>query len=905
MLERREADDRLREKFKGEYERWTQETDRPPLRGEKRYYDSYLVDRSSVLLAEIQRVVHAPGVSVTTVNAAVYTAAKVLIEEAESRDRRPRRAAGEEPRINGGLLRLQRAHDRLRRELGWICQLQQRSPRLWTTRMRNKTAKLRKKFGSSENALHNLKTRKTLELEHVSERIRTIKHRRQQREFKNQMARDRALFYRLRKEEPDDDGQEAQQEEEPESAGVAQFWGEVWRRPTAEEEAQSIEMDGPWQEKLLNDLEGAEGMQPIVISAETVAATIRGAKSWKAPGPDGVRMIWLKLFCGVISSALARCYQRILDNPIDSPPWFTTARCHLTPKKVPDGVQRQPRHYRPISCLPTTYKVFTRVVYDVLYAHCEKSELIMPREQQGSRSQSMGCLHQLWLDSLTTHHIRQARHRCAIAWLDLERAYDGLLPTWVDYWLTMFKLAPNFRAWLSSTRAQWRVQLYRGAERIAESVPVQRGLLQGDALSVLLFVICTSPLTAALKHCPGAYSFGRARNGVTISHLAIIDDYKLYCRSPRELGEKVATASRVSNRAGLGVSKPKCAWLSIRNGVPEPWRDAVLGAPAELQEMPYLEGDITYKYLGVEQSLVPGPETYRRIKNELKFRVKKILRLGLPAARTVHALNEWAIPVAQYACGAGVISRTQAVDLDVAVRNTFRRAGALSHSSSTALFHIRREDGGRGVRSIEDVWARSVITGAEYRRQRFADMLQVLPTTSPIKKLDAMATQLVASLNLDQALPITTEALRGACSARWRNVLEGQPQAGRWWRELSLAAPDGIDTKATFGWIDDSKTVVSVHVENVIMNVRANCIPTRSFPKRQRDPNCRVCGRTDESITHLLTSCVALQHAEYLHRHNAVAKVIYSNALELLGFKMQEEYWTWTRPPSMTHGEKR
>ncbi|EER02612.1 hypothetical protein Pmar_PMAR001912, partial [Perkinsus marinus ATCC 50983] len=184
-------------------------------------------------------------------------------------------------------------------------------------------------------------------------------------------------------------------------------------------------------------------------------------------------------------------------------------------------------------------------------------------------------------------------------------------------------------------------------------------------------------------------------------------------------------------------------------------------------------------------------------------------------------------------------------------------------------------------------------------------MLQVLPTTSPIKKLDAMATQLVASLNLDQALPITTEALRGACSARWRNVLEGQPQAGRWWRELSLAAPDGIDTKATFGWIDDSKTVVSVHVENVIMNVRANCIPTRSFPKRQRDPNCRVCGRTDESITHLLTSCVALQHAEYLHRHNAVAKVIYSNALELLGFKMQEEYWTWTRPPSMTHGEKR
>ncbi|EER05972.1 hypothetical protein Pmar_PMAR028159 [Perkinsus marinus ATCC 50983] len=106
VLQRREADDRLCEKFKVEYERWIQETDRPLLRVEKRYYDSYLVERSSVLLAEMQRVVHAPGVSVTTVNAAVYTAAKVLIEEAELRDKRPRKAADEEPRINGGLLRL-------------------------------------------------------------------------------------------------------------------------------------------------------------------------------------------------------------------------------------------------------------------------------------------------------------------------------------------------------------------------------------------------------------------------------------------------------------------------------------------------------------------------------------------------------------------------------------------------------------------------------------------------------------------------------------------------------------------------------------------------------------------------------------------------------------------------------
>ncbi|KAF4649282.1 hypothetical protein FOL47_002231, partial [Perkinsus chesapeaki] len=777
----------------------------------------------------------------------------VLLKEANPTGGRPDQAEGNVPRTNGGLLRLEQGLQRLRRELGWICQLQRTPQAEWSTRLRNRTAKLRRRYGSSENALHNLKTVKTLELEHVSERIRTIKHRRRQREFKHQMARDRALFYRLRSQEHEGEDQEGHNGEDrnregPTAEELKTFWSEVWRAPTVEDDARAIEEDGEWHEDFLEALESEERMDSITITPEMVASTIRGAKTWKAPGPDGVRMVWLKLYCDLIAPALARCYQRILNNPETSPAWFTTARCHLTPKKVPEGQQRLPRHYRPISCLPTTYKVFTRVIYDSLYTHCEKSALIMPREQQGGRSHSMGCLHQLWLDSLATHHIRQARHRCAIAWVDLERAYDGLLPAWVDYWMAKYKLAPNFRSWLTTTRQNWRVQLQRGGETVAQAVPVRRGLLQGDALSVLVFILATSPLTAALKHAHGAYCFGRPRpGGPEISHLAIIDDYKIYCRGARELGEKLKILSRVSNKAGLGVSKPKCAWLSVRNGVPEARNDALLNAPPELQDVPYLENDATYKYLGIEQALVPGPETYRRIKEELRTRVKRILKLELPAVKTINALNEWALPIAQYACGAGVISRSQAAELDVMVRNTFRRSKCLSHSSSTSLFHMRRKDGGRGVRSIEDMWTRTVISGVEYRRQRFSDILDILPATSPLKKIETAANRATADLLLDTTQPITGDMLRNACADRWKKLLEDQPQAGRWWRELALAAPEGIDMDATLGWIDDANTTLGMHVENVIMNIRASCIPTRSFPRRQRDPTCRICGRTDES----------------------------------------------------------
>ncbi|KAF4647200.1 hypothetical protein FOL47_004927, partial [Perkinsus chesapeaki] len=82
MLERRHADQRLCEEFREEYRIWKMDVDRPPLRGERKHYGTELISRSSVLLPELQRVIDEPDCSVTTLNAALYSAAKVLLKEA-------------------------------------------------------------------------------------------------------------------------------------------------------------------------------------------------------------------------------------------------------------------------------------------------------------------------------------------------------------------------------------------------------------------------------------------------------------------------------------------------------------------------------------------------------------------------------------------------------------------------------------------------------------------------------------------------------------------------------------------------------------------------------------------------------------------------------------------------------
>ena len=54
------------------------------------------------------------------------------------------------------------------------------------------------------------------------------------------------------------------------------------------------------------------------------------------------------------------------------------------------------------------------------------------------------------------------------------------------------------------------------------------GVLQGDCLSLLLFILSINPLLFLLKNLPG-YKIGEPRKrGMSISHLLFVDDLKTY-----------------------------------------------------------------------------------------------------------------------------------------------------------------------------------------------------------------------------------------------------------------------------------------------------------------------------------------------------------------------------------------
>ena len=68
----------------------------------------------------------------------------------------------------------------------------------------------------------------------------------------------------------------------------------------------------------------------------------------------------------------------IVKDPKQTPDWLVEGATNLLPKKEETWI---PKNYRPIACLPTTFKILTSVITDRLYSHLEK-EAIMTSEPE-------------------------------------------------------------------------------------------------------------------------------------------------------------------------------------------------------------------------------------------------------------------------------------------------------------------------------------------------------------------------------------------------------------------------------------------------------------------------------------------------------------------------------------------
>ena len=114
-----------------------------------------------------------------------------------------------------------------------------------------------------------------------------------------------------------------------------------------------------------------------------------------------------------------------------------------------------------------------------------------------------------------------------MAWIDY-KAYDMIPQSWIINYLKTYKISDEVINFIKKTMNTWRVELTAGGRSFAEA-KIQRGIFQGDALSLLLFIIAMIPLNHILRKCTAGYKLSRSQE--KINHLMYMDDIKRFARN--------------------------------------------------------------------------------------------------------------------------------------------------------------------------------------------------------------------------------------------------------------------------------------------------------------------------------------------------------------------------------------
>ncbi|KAF4531352.1 hypothetical protein B566_EDAN017258 [Ephemera danica] len=287
-------------------------------------------------------------------------------------------------------------------------------------------------------------------------------------------------------------------------------------------------------------------MPDVSISLEDVRASIKKTKNWTAPGIDGIHNFWWKYFKST-HDVLATRFNEALVEPSIIPKWFTLG---ITYMKAKSGELSNPKNYRPITCLPTLYKIFTSICAVKISAHLTVNALLAT-EQNGCKNGTRGCEELLVIDTVASRQVRLQNRNQSTGWVDYMKPSDSVPHSWLSCVLRLYKIEPLLIHMLER----------QGVDKITtDEIRILRGIFQGDSQSPLWFCLSLNPLSRMLR--TSEYGNVVQKN----PQVKIKDDLKIYASNRDMLQNMFKLVKSFSDSICMEFGLDKCAVVHILRG---------------------------------------------------------------------------------------------------------------------------------------------------------------------------------------------------------------------------------------------------------------------------------------------------------------------------------------------------
>ena len=240
--------------------------------------------------------------------------------------------------------------------------------------------------------------------------------------------------------------------------------------------------------------------------------------------------VWLKQLTA-LHHHLLNTYNQAIEHPENLPDWFTTAQTYLLAKNKDT---ENPKNYRPIACLSTSYKVLTSILTETSYSHMIKNN-ILPEEQRGCARNSYGCKEQLMINKTIIEDCKKKKKNLSMAWIDYKKAFDSIPHSWILKTLRMYRFNEKVIRFMERSMNKWNTTIklfYNDACIITDLIKIKRGIFQGHSFSPLLFCLALVPLTSELAAT--GYGYKITSTSAPVSNLFLMDDLKLHGKNDHE-----------------------------------------------------------------------------------------------------------------------------------------------------------------------------------------------------------------------------------------------------------------------------------------------------------------------------------------------------------------------------------
>uniref|UniRef100_A0A8C5QB08 Reverse transcriptase domain-containing protein n=1 Tax=Leptobrachium leishanense TaxID=445787 RepID=A0A8C5QB08_9ANUR len=260
------------------------------------------------------------------------------------------------------------------------------------------------------------------------------------------------------------------------------------------------------------------------ITDEELRIAIKDTPTGKAPGPDGLSLLYYKKLLDTLTPQWLSAFNSLTQGGCLHPATLT-ATVTLLPKPGKDLDQCS--DYRPISLLNQDVKLFAKVLATRLkpfipgLVHVDQTGFIPGREAKDSTVRAVNSIH--GSPRLTTAPF-------LLLSTDCDKAFDRVRWDFLFRTLSHMGLGENMILWI------WALYTHPSARInvngvLSASFPISNGTRQGCPLSPLLFALSLEPFLKAVRYAP---DIAGLRVGNTEHRLtAYADDLLFFVRSPK------------------------------------------------------------------------------------------------------------------------------------------------------------------------------------------------------------------------------------------------------------------------------------------------------------------------------------------------------------------------------------